>query len=102
MFHSDQRTQYSSKAFIDYCNQNNIAQSMSRKGNCWDNAVMDNNSNNINKTNNHLSPQLIQQKKNIMSEKTEQAIKNRQSRKTGNIGHTRHQTKTSTANNTNG
>jgi transposase InsO family protein len=25
MFHSDQRTQYSSKAFIDYCNQNNIA-----------------------------------------------------------------------------
>jgi transposase InsO family protein len=41
MFHSDQGTQYSSKAFIDYCNQNNIAQSMSRKGNCWNNAVME-------------------------------------------------------------
>jgi transposase InsO family protein len=41
MFHSDQGTQYSSKAFIDYCNQNNITQSMSKKGNCWDNAVME-------------------------------------------------------------
>jgi transposase InsO family protein len=28
MFHSDQGTQYSSKTFIDYCNQNTIAQSM--------------------------------------------------------------------------
>lgn len=26
---------------VNYCNQNNIAQSVSRKGNCWDNAVMD-------------------------------------------------------------
>jgi putative transposase len=33
--------QYSSKAFIDYCNNNNITQSMSRKGNCWDNVVME-------------------------------------------------------------
>ena len=41
MFHSDQRTQYSSKAFIDYCSKNSITQSMSRKGNCWDNAVME-------------------------------------------------------------
>jgi len=50
MFHSDQGTQYSSKAFtlfstplrgIDYCNKNSITQSMSRKGNCWDNAVME-------------------------------------------------------------
>ena len=41
MFHSDQGTQYSSKAFIDYCSKNNITQSMSRKGNCWDNAVME-------------------------------------------------------------
>ena len=37
MFHSDQGTQYSSKAFIDYCSKNSITQSMSRKGNCWDN-----------------------------------------------------------------
>ena len=41
MFHSDQGTQYSSKAFIDYCSKNSITQSMSRKGNCWDNAVME-------------------------------------------------------------
>jgi transposase InsO family protein len=41
MFHSDQGTQYSSKAFIDYCSKNNITQSMSRRGNCWDNAVME-------------------------------------------------------------
>jgi len=34
MFHSDQGTQYSSKDFIDYCSNNNITQSMSRKGNC--------------------------------------------------------------------
>ena len=41
MFHSDQGTQYSSKAFIDYCSKNSITQRMSRKGNCWDNAVME-------------------------------------------------------------
>jgi transposase InsO family protein len=41
MFHSDQGTQYSSKVFIDYCSKNNITQSMGRKGNCWDNAVME-------------------------------------------------------------
>ena len=39
--HPDQGTQYSSKAFIDYCSKNSITQSMSRKGNCWDNAVME-------------------------------------------------------------
>ncbi|SMN00150.1 Mobile element protein [uncultured Candidatus Thioglobus sp.] len=37
MFHSDQGTQYSSKVLIDYCNKIKITQSMSRKGNCWDN-----------------------------------------------------------------
>jgi putative transposase len=41
MFHLDQWTQYSFKAFIDYCAKINITQSMSRKGNCWDNAVME-------------------------------------------------------------
>ena len=41
MFHPDQGTQYSSKAFIEYCSTNSITQSMSRKGNCWDNAVME-------------------------------------------------------------
>ena len=38
---ADQGTQYSSKAFIDYCAKINITQSMSRKGNCWDNAIME-------------------------------------------------------------
>jgi transposase InsO family protein len=41
MFHSDQGTQYSYKAFIEYCNKNSITQSISRKGNCWDNAAME-------------------------------------------------------------
>ena len=27
--------------YIDYCSKNSITQSMSRKGNCWDNAVME-------------------------------------------------------------
>jgi transposase InsO family protein len=41
MFHSDRGMQYSSKAFIDYCSNNNIIQSMSCKGGCWDDAVME-------------------------------------------------------------
>ncbi len=41
MLHSDQETQYPSKTFIEYCNNNNITQSMSRKGNFWDSAVME-------------------------------------------------------------
>jgi len=41
MFHSDQGTQYSSKAFIDCCSKNSITQSISRKSNCWNNAVME-------------------------------------------------------------
>lgn len=41
MFHSDQGVQYSSKAFVEYCDINKITQSMSRRGNCWDNSVME-------------------------------------------------------------
>ena len=41
MFHSDQGVQYSSKAFVDYCGVNKITQSISRKGHCWDNSVME-------------------------------------------------------------
>ena len=41
MFHSDQGTQYSAKAFRDYLVLHGITQSMSRRGNCWDNAVME-------------------------------------------------------------
>jgi len=41
MFHSDQGCHYTSKAFRQqlWCYQ--ITQSMSRRGNCWDNAVME-------------------------------------------------------------
>jgi putative transposase len=41
MFHSDQGCQYSSHAFRSLLSQNGMVQSMSRKGNCWDNAVVE-------------------------------------------------------------
>ena len=41
LFHSDQGVQYSANLSVDYLNQLNIAQSMSRRGNCWDNSVME-------------------------------------------------------------
>jgi transposase InsO family protein len=40
-FHSDQGVQYSAHNFSDYLNDLKITQSMSRRGNCWDNAVME-------------------------------------------------------------
>lgn len=36
--HSDQGCHYTSRAFIQSIKENNLVQSMSRKGNCWDNA----------------------------------------------------------------
>jgi len=41
LFHSDQCVQYSAQLFVDYLTTLNITQSMSRRGNCWDNAVME-------------------------------------------------------------
>ena len=41
LFHSDQGTQYTSNVFVNYCNSRGITLSMSRKGNCWDNAVVE-------------------------------------------------------------
>jgi len=41
LFHSDQGVQYSATRFVDYLNTFGITQSMSRRGNCWDNAVME-------------------------------------------------------------
>jgi putative transposase len=41
IFHSDQGSQYSSKKFRRFLKLLNITQSMSRRGNCWDNAVME-------------------------------------------------------------
>jgi len=39
LFHSDRGAQYASHDFVKILKSNNIVQSMSRKGNCWDNAV---------------------------------------------------------------
>lgn len=39
LFHSDRGVQYASKAFREILVENDCKQSMSRKGNCWDNAV---------------------------------------------------------------
>lgn len=41
MVHSDQGCQYSAKSFRDKLKNLGIQQSMSRRGNCWDNAVME-------------------------------------------------------------
>ncbi|WP_155251502.1 IS3 family transposase [Bacillus thuringiensis] len=41
LFHSDQGSQVASYKVTDFCKQQKIQQSMSRKGNCWDNAVME-------------------------------------------------------------
>ena len=39
LIHSDQGTQYGSDAWRRFCKSNQLEPSMSRKGNCWDNAV---------------------------------------------------------------
>jgi len=39
IFHSDRGSQYASKAMVSMLKSYGICQSMSRKGNCWDNAV---------------------------------------------------------------
>jgi transposase InsO family protein len=38
LLHSDQGSQYGSHAFTTVCKDSGITQSMSRRGNCWDNA----------------------------------------------------------------
>ncbi len=42
ILHSDQGTQYTSQAYAVLTQQYNITASMSRRGNCWDNAPMEN------------------------------------------------------------
>jgi len=39
IFHSDRGSQYCAHEVSNFLNENEIVQSMSRKGNCWDNAV---------------------------------------------------------------
>jgi len=41
LFHSDQGRQYTSHAMAEILRDHGITQSMSRKGNCWDNAVVE-------------------------------------------------------------
>jgi transposase InsO family protein len=41
LFHSDQGCQYTSTAFVQRLQRLAITQSMSRRGNCWDNAVVE-------------------------------------------------------------
>jgi putative transposase len=42
IFHCDQGVQYASYAFSDELKKHQLVQSMSRKENCWDNAVAEN------------------------------------------------------------
>ena len=39
LIHSDQGSQYGSDDWLRFCSSNNLDPSMSRRGNCWDNAV---------------------------------------------------------------
>lgn len=39
IIHSDQGSQFGSDAFLRWCQDNRLSPSMSRRGNCWDNAV---------------------------------------------------------------
>ena len=39
LVHSDQGSQYGSDAWLRFCKEHNLQPSMSRRGNCWDNAV---------------------------------------------------------------
>ena len=41
LHHSDRGSQYASHDYRDVLRENNIVCSMSRKGNCWDNAVVE-------------------------------------------------------------
>ena len=41
VIHSDQGSQYGSDAWRRFCRANHLEPSMSRKGNCWDNAVVE-------------------------------------------------------------
>ena len=42
LIHSDQGVQYSCTTYCEYLEREGVIQSMSRRGNCWDNAVVEN------------------------------------------------------------
>ena len=41
LVHSDQGSQYGSDAWLRFCREHTLHPSMSRRGNCWDNAVVE-------------------------------------------------------------
>jgi putative transposase len=41
LIHSDQGTQYGSNDWLRFCRDHDLEPSMSRRGNCWDNAVVE-------------------------------------------------------------
>lgn len=41
ILHSDQEWQYQHKQYVEKLKSHNIQQSMSRKGNCYDNSIME-------------------------------------------------------------
>jgi len=41
IFHSDRGSQYASESYRDFCNSNGVLPSMSRRGNCYDNAYVE-------------------------------------------------------------
>ena len=61
IFHSDQGYQYRSHAYFILTKEYNIHPSMSRRGNCWDNAVMEN-------FFGHLKEEALRQYKNLTFE----------------------------------
>jgi putative transposase len=67
ILHSDQGHQYTSHRYFVLTNQYNITPSMSRRGNCWDNAPMEN-------FFGHLKEEALQQFKILSFRKTQEVI----------------------------
>lgn len=67
VLHSDQGTQYTSQAYHVLTSEYNITPSMSRRGNCWDNAPMEN-------FFGHLKEEYLRQFKQTTFKDTEQLI----------------------------
>jgi len=67
VLHSDQGTQYTSQPYHVLTNEYNITPSMSRRGNCWDNAPMEN-------FFGHLKEEYLRQFKQTTFKETEQLI----------------------------
>ena len=67
VLHSDQGQQYTSQAYFVLTAEYNITPSMSRRGNCWDNAPMEN-------FFGHLKEEAIRQYKSLSFEEAQQII----------------------------